>query len=172
MAKGGRRIDISLTVSPVRDGQGRIIGASKVARDITEQKRTEQERRPLQEEVEAEAARLEEVFRLAPLFLAIVRGPEHVFELANDRYYQLIGDREILGKPVREALPELAGQGFSELLDRVYRTGEAFAGADMRVLRHGGIPGSRSRSGSWSSCTSPSGARTARCRASSPRGSI
>ena len=42
MAKDGRRIDISLTVSPVRDGEGRIIGASKVARDITDRKRAEE----------------------------------------------------------------------------------------------------------------------------------
>ncbi len=39
LTKGGRRIDISLTVSPVRDASGAIIGASKIARDITEQKR-------------------------------------------------------------------------------------------------------------------------------------
>jgi PAS domain S-box-containing protein len=41
VAKGGRRIDISVTVSPVRDGRGQVIGASKVARDISERKRTE-----------------------------------------------------------------------------------------------------------------------------------
>ena len=43
-AKDGRKVDISLTVSPVKDAQGRIIGASKVARDITERKRAEVER--------------------------------------------------------------------------------------------------------------------------------
>ncbi|HZW30832.1 MAG TPA: PAS domain S-box protein, partial [Isosphaeraceae bacterium] len=58
VAKDGRRIDISLTISPVRDDTGRVIGASKVARDITERKRAEAERRRLQEEVEAERARL------------------------------------------------------------------------------------------------------------------
>ncbi|MEA2631271.1 MAG: hypothetical protein QOE66_1490, partial [Chloroflexota bacterium] len=134
VAKGGRRVDISLTVSPVRDDEGRIIGASKIARDITERRRAEAERRLLQEAVEVERARLAEVFRRAPSFLAILRGPKHVFELANDRYYQLIGGRDIVGKPIREALPEVEGQGFVELLDRVYRTGEAFVGTDLRVL--------------------------------------
>jgi PAS domain S-box-containing protein len=43
--KDGRLIDVSLTISPIRDGSGRIVGASKVARDITERKRLEQERR-------------------------------------------------------------------------------------------------------------------------------
>jgi PAS domain S-box-containing protein len=42
LAKGGRRVNISLTVSPVRDGAGRIVGASKIARDITEKKLAEE----------------------------------------------------------------------------------------------------------------------------------
>jgi PAS domain S-box-containing protein len=42
VSKEGKRIDISLTVSPVRDGSGRIIGASKIARDISERKRAEE----------------------------------------------------------------------------------------------------------------------------------
>jgi signal transduction histidine kinase/ActR/RegA family two-component response regulator len=44
MAKDGRRINVSLTVSPIRNAAGEVIGASKIARDITEQKRAEQER--------------------------------------------------------------------------------------------------------------------------------
>ena len=43
VAKDGRRLDISLTVSPIRDQSGRVIGASKIARDITERKRAESE---------------------------------------------------------------------------------------------------------------------------------
>ena len=41
-AKDGRQLDISLTVSPIRDAEGRIIGASKVARDVTERRRAEE----------------------------------------------------------------------------------------------------------------------------------
>jgi PAS domain S-box-containing protein len=134
VAKDGRRMDISLTVSPLRDGEGHVIGASKVARDVTARKRAEDERRRLQEEVEAERSRLAEVFRRSPSFMAIFRGPEHVLELANDRYDQLVGHRDILGKPIRAALPEIEGQVFFELLDRVYRSGETFATTDMRVM--------------------------------------
>ena len=46
-AKDGRKVDISLTVSPVKDAQGRIIGASKVARDITPRKRADEDRERL-----------------------------------------------------------------------------------------------------------------------------
>ena len=44
VAKDGRRLDISLSISPVKDGRGRIIGASKIARDVTERRRLEDER--------------------------------------------------------------------------------------------------------------------------------
>ena len=132
--KAGRLLNISLSVSPLCDRDGCVIGASKIARDITAQKQAEQERRRLQRQVEEERSRLAEVFHRAPSFLAVLRGPDHVFELANERYYELIGKRDIVGKPVRDALPEIEGQGFLELLDGVYRSGEAFVATDMTVM--------------------------------------
>jgi PAS domain S-box-containing protein len=74
--------------------------------------------------------------------MCILRGPEHVFEMVNDRYYQLVGQRQIVGLPAREALPEIAGQGFFERLDQVYQTGETFIGNNLRVLlqREPGAP--------------------------------
>lgn len=60
--------------------------------------------------------------------MAVLKGPEHVFELTNAAYLQLIGHRDVLGMTVRDALPDVAGQGYFKLLDRVYRTGEAFVG--------------------------------------------
>jgi signal transduction histidine kinase/CheY-like chemotaxis protein len=81
----------------------------------------------------AERELLENVFELAPSFLAVLRGPDHRFELVNPAYYQLVGHRELLGRTVEEAIPELAGQGFIELLDRVFRTGEPFIGNELAV---------------------------------------
>lgn len=49
IAKDGRRVDISLTVSPIRDSHGRVVGASKVARDVSERKRAEETQRLLDE---------------------------------------------------------------------------------------------------------------------------
>ena len=60
---------------------------------------------------------LADVFTQAPAGIAILRGPDHAFELANPTVPRLVGDRDVVGKPVREALPELAGQGIYELLD-------------------------------------------------------
>jgi signal transduction histidine kinase len=84
-------------------------------------------------ELEVERARLAYVFHHAPAFLAILKGPTHTFALVNDAYYQLVGHREILGKPVLEALPEVGGQGFVELLDGVLATGEPFIGREVPV---------------------------------------
>ena len=81
----------------------------------------------------SERSRLRHLVQQAPGFVAVGRGPEHIFELANTAYYNLVGHRDILGKPVRQALPELEGQGFFELLDRVYTSGEPFIGRAMPV---------------------------------------
>ena len=70
-------------------------------------------------------------FRLSRACLAVLRGPDLVFELSNTAYQQLIGYRDVVGKPAREALPEVEGQGFFELLERVLRTGEPFVGNEL-----------------------------------------
>ncbi|MBO9202964.1 MULTISPECIES: ATP-binding protein [Niastella] len=76
--------------------------------------------------------RLYELFMQAPASIAVLRGPDHVFELSNPIYYQVIGkERSILGKPIREALPEIVDQGFVEILDEVYRTGKPFYGNEV-----------------------------------------
>ena len=56
MTKSGRRIDVSVTLSPIRDGQGEIIGASKIARDITERKQREVALRETQERLSSTLA--------------------------------------------------------------------------------------------------------------------
>ncbi len=86
--------------------------------------------------------RLRDMFQQAPGFMCFLRGPTHVFDLANPAYFQLVGHRDILNKPVRAALPEIEGQGFLELLDRVFTTGEAFVGRNVpvSVQREPGAP--------------------------------
>ncbi len=81
----------------------------------------------------AELERLREMFDQAPGAMAILRGPAHVFEMVNPAYAQLIGHREVIGKPVGEALPEVVAQGYIELLDEVYRTGEPHVGKSVTL---------------------------------------
>ncbi len=87
----------------------------------------------LQREQAARAAEqrrqyLSELFMLAPAGIAVLTGPDHVFDLVNPAYGAFIGHRDVIGKPLLEGLPELRGQAFPALLDRVYSTGEAQAG--------------------------------------------
>jgi signal transduction histidine kinase/DNA-binding NarL/FixJ family response regulator len=78
--------------------------------------------------------RIRAMFQQAPSFISILRGPEHVFEFANDAYMRLIGERrDIIGKPIREALPEITGQGYFELLDEVFLSGKPFTGLENSV---------------------------------------
>ncbi|MFS2008628.1 PAS domain-containing protein [Azospirillum sp. CT11-132] len=90
----------------------------------------------------AEGERLRTLFRQAPGFMCVLRGPDHVFEMANDTYMQLVGRQDLVDRPAREALPEVEGQGFFELLDRVYASGETFVGRGMpiRFQRRPGEP--------------------------------
>lgn len=67
-------------------------------------------------------------------FRTVLQGPEFTFVSANDAYFKLVGGRELLGLPVREALPELRGQGYFELLAHVYQSKEAFVGRQLPIM--------------------------------------
>ena len=81
----------------------------------------------------AEQERLQQLFQQAPGFICVLHGPRHVYELANDAYYQLVGHRQIIGHPLPEVLPEVVPQGFLDKLDQVYQTGEPFIGRAMPI---------------------------------------
>ncbi|MGA3001806.1 MAG: PAS domain S-box protein [Acetobacteraceae bacterium] len=78
--------------------------------------------------------RLRQMFVQSPSFSALLQGPEHRFVLTNPAWQQLIGHRDVIGLAVREALPELERQGFIDLLDSVFATGEAFVGRDVEIV--------------------------------------
>ena len=80
-----------------------------------------------------ERSHLRNLFNQAPGFIAVLTGEQHVFEMVNEAYYQLVGHRELIGKPVWQALPEVQGQGYEELLDRVSRSGEPFVGRGIKL---------------------------------------
>jgi PAS domain S-box-containing protein len=126
--------------SPIPDDRGAIGGVFCACTEDTPRVLVERERDVLLHEIEFERKRLAEAFAQSPAFLAILRGPSHVFEYMNARYLDLIGGRQVIGTPVREALPEIEGQGFFETLDRVYASGQAFVGMGMRLLVRRGQP--------------------------------
>jgi PAS domain S-box-containing protein len=113
--------EVSATILP--DGRWQAF-----VRDITDRKRLEQDRAELVKELQREWARLADLFQQAPAFFAVLRGPDHVFELANPLYMELVGRWDVLGKSVRDVVPEAEEQGFCALLDRVFKTGQPFVG--------------------------------------------
>lgn len=74
------------------------------------------------------------LFQSSPSFMAVLIGPDHRFELTNAAYDDLIQQRVVRGMPIKEALPEVAAQGFIDLLDRVYRDGVPFHGQNVEVM--------------------------------------
>lgn len=116
----------TFSYSPVRDESDEIVGVFCACTETTAQVRGEQYRNQ-------ENARLHQLFEQAPGLMAVLREPSHIFELVNSAYLQLVGQRDLVGRPVRDALPEVAGQGFYELLDKVFTTGEPYVGRGMPI---------------------------------------
>ena len=75
----------------------------------------------------SEQQRLASLFDQAPTFMAMLRGPEHHIELANPRYLELVGHRPVVGHTVAEALPDAVAQGYLQLLDSVFQSGQAYS---------------------------------------------
>ena len=118
---------MNLDYSPVLDETGDPGGVLCVVNETTD--RVLANRR-----IGREGERLREMFQQAPGFMALLQGPEHVFEIINDAYLQLVGHRrDLIGKSVQQALPEIEGQGFLELLNKVFSTAEPFIGRNMPV---------------------------------------
>ena len=122
----GEAVTFDFSLHPVRDAAGEVIFIVPEGRDITERVR-------LLGALEVEQARLAQVFQRAPSFIVAFRGADQVYEFVNEAYYQLVGHRDILGKPLLEAIPEIRDQGFVELLERVRQTGEPWVGRETPV---------------------------------------
>ncbi len=97
-----------------------------VARDVSEKKR-------LQDAIENERQRFYDLFSDAPSSMGVLRGPDHVFEIVNPLYLELIGKKDIIGKTFKEVLPEAVDQGFIDILDSVYKTGKTFSSSEMLI---------------------------------------
>jgi PAS domain S-box-containing protein len=117
----------SFSYTPVRDETGAVAGVFCPCLETTQSVRA-------RADLTAEKARLGELFQQAPGFMCVLRGSEHVFETINRSYLQLVGHRrDLVGMSVREALPEVEGQGFFELLDGVFTSGTTFTGRNMLI---------------------------------------
>lgn len=83
--------------------------------------------------LDAQIQGLRQMFDQAPGFMCFLRGEHHVFEIVNRAYLQLVGHRDVVGMTVAGALPEVVEQGFIQLLDTVFASGEPFIGHDLPI---------------------------------------
>ena len=132
---------------PFYDAQGAVQGVLNVALEVTEQVRARQQVQALNEELlavnaelqaatdhleharaeaEEQRARLHEVLWQLPAMVATYRGPGHVYDFVGPLYQKYFPARQLQGLPISQALPELAGQGYFEVFNRVYQTGETY----------------------------------------------
>jgi len=101
------------------DAPNGVGGVMVICTETTQQVLTERR-------LTAERERFAQLFEQAPTFMCVLRGPTHLYELANPGYMRLVGHRPIIGRPLGEVLPEAIDQGYLAILDQVYASGEAF----------------------------------------------
>lgn len=116
----------NIVYQPHYEADETISGVTTIAYEVTELVLS-------RKKLEVQAALFGEMLMTAPGLICTLSGPEHTYELVNKKYQSLFGKRQIQGKPIMIALPELEGQGFDKLLDNVYNTGETYVGIDIPI---------------------------------------
>jgi PAS domain S-box-containing protein len=110
---------MNLDYSPVLDEAGRPAGVIAIVVEITEQVHAARR-------AATERERLFQAFEQAPGFIVALRGPEHRVEFVNAAHRAVFSSEGWVGEKIRDAFPDLEGQGFFEILDGVFATGERF----------------------------------------------
>ncbi|MEG9433558.1 PAS domain S-box protein [Terriglobus sp. ADX1] len=128
--RDGTETAIDDSGAPIWDDDGKLTGIVLVFRDITERKLAEKA-------ALGERKKLLQVLQQAPVFFALLEGPDHIISMVNPLYLRLVNHRNVLNKPVRLALPDAAEQGYVEILDKVYQ-GEPFVGTGARYQVYAG----------------------------------
>jgi len=123
-ADGGSRT-YEYIFSPILSGNGDVDAVICTARDQTDRERMERA-------LEESKARLQQVLAQAPVAIAVFRGPDYLFELANRYYQQLLRNRELIGRRFVDTVPEIR-QDVLDAFEHVMLTGEPFSATDWHV---------------------------------------
>ncbi len=129
-----REAHFAFSYTPVRDEDGTVAGLFCACVETTNQVLAD---RRLKREREG----FSRLFEQAPTFMAMLRGPEHRFELTNPAYLELVGRSSLVGQTLAEGLPEAVEQGFSAILDEVFASGEAYTALGARYDAQSQIAG-------------------------------
>ena len=149
--KDGRLLNISLTVSPIRNAQGTIIGVSKIARDITEKKRFEREREELLARERLMREQLAAALEARDEFIAVaaheLRNPLNVFQLSLHVLHRLAGDpasKDRMPRFVEKCQNQL--KNMASLIDRLLDVTRIRTGTFELVRETGDLSSLHSRS--------------------------
>lgn len=136
--RNGKLEDVywTFSYSPVHDESDKIAGVMVVCNETTENIAT-------LKKLEVSNDRYLNNIIQAPIAMCILRGKDHVVEIANDLILEIWGKSkdDVMDKPIFEALPETRGQGIETLLNDVYETGEKFVANErpVNLYRNGKI---------------------------------
>jgi PAS domain S-box-containing protein len=118
---------VDMDFSPIMDEYDTVLGVLGIVVETTDRYRANQT-------LTLDRTRLKAMFDQAPGFMALLNGPEHVYQMVNQAYLSLVGHRDVLGRTVADAIPETVEQGFIAILDRVYQSGEAFSSTSTPIM--------------------------------------
>jgi PAS domain S-box-containing protein len=123
----------TFSYSPIRGENGHVDGLYCACVETTAKINSERSLKQALEKVAASEQTLDQIFNESPAFMSLVTGPNHIYEKANRRYYEITGRNDLIGKSVAEVFPEIQGQGIIQILDDVYRTGKPYFGYEAPI---------------------------------------
>jgi PAS domain S-box-containing protein len=135
LVRGGQEehVFVTFVYSPVKDAAGTVRKVAVWVLENTQQVNEREKIAAAKAALQGERDRLKEFFMQAPAGICVLSGTELVFELVNPLYQQLFPGRELLGKPLLDAVPEVRGAAIWDILRDVYHTGKTFEGNELLI---------------------------------------
>lgn len=126
-------IHVTFVYAPVKNANSIVTKVAVWVLENTAQVRHREKVNAEREAAERERDRLYEFFRQAPAGICVMSGPNFIYELANDNYQALLPGRELLGRSMFDAVPELIGTPVEKALKEVYATGKSKEFSELLV---------------------------------------
>ncbi|MEA3106245.1 MAG: hypothetical protein QOI88_850 [Gammaproteobacteria bacterium] len=124
--EGAPDAHFALSYTPIRGHGNQVVGLLCIHSETTDAP-------PAKVLAPRDHKRLAQMFDQAPSFVAVLNGPEHRIELANAGFVKLVDNRNVLGKSIKEVLPEGDAPGILALLDHAFGTGERVVRTEARI---------------------------------------
>lgn len=120
--------------SPFFNEVGEIAATLVVCMETTKTVRAVQELERARSYIDIEQTKFRTIFEDSSTSMAVLKGENFVYEIANKSYLELFNNRDLIGRPFLEALPELIGQEFPERAQSVYKTGVPYVDVEAKAF--------------------------------------